>query len=125
FLAGRYILHFFSDYTVARIVHLREIAVAVFRPAARNPLRPRPWNFASRMLVSVLTIAVLSVARRHDLRSLMFEIRSQLYAGRFSRNSESTTYAWVISAACRARIGQVALTNPNAYTRPMTENPAV
>ena len=73
FLAGRHILHFFGDYTVPRIVHLGEIAVAVLCLAVRNPLRPWPRSFMARVAVSVVTISVVSVAGRHDLRS--FDVR--------------------------------------------------
>src|SRR5580700_665596 len=47
--ALRHVDHFFRDQTLAGIVHLGEIAIAILRLAPRDPLRPRP-------VVSVLAI---------------------------------------------------------------------
>ena len=60
----RYIGHFFCDHTLAGIVHLGEIAVAILGLAASDPLDPWPGNTVS--VVTVITVAGIAVRGSHD-----------------------------------------------------------
>src|SRR5690349_17737215 len=60
FLAARDIGHFLGDYALARIVHLREIAIAVLGPAFGQPRAARLGDRTA----SVTTLGVRTVCRR-------------------------------------------------------------
>jgi hypothetical protein len=54
--------HFFGDYALARVVHLRKVAVCIFLLAPGKPL--------GSGLGDAITVAAIAIGGRHDQTSL-------------------------------------------------------
>src|SRR5258706_2324707 len=99
-----HVAHLFGDHTLARIVHLREVAVGVRPPALGEPLGARLRNMLGTMgdVIAVAVLTVLTVLGGHDGLTFTGSHQQIIPVSGHSR-APATAFAWRTQPWCNPR----------------------